>query len=77
MYKSDTQEYYRVVTCNICCVVLWWKCKYSYTYDAWGNLTSVKNANGAEITSQNHIAFLNPIRYRGQRFSKIVLRDIL
>lgn len=33
MYKSDTQEYYSIVTCNICCVVLWWKCKYSYTYE--------------------------------------------
>ena len=40
----------------------------TYEYDAWGNLTSVKNANGAEITSQNHIAFLNPIRYRGYYF---------
>ena len=34
-----------------------------YTYDAWGNITSVKNANGQEITDTwGDIA---PFRYRG------------
>ena len=36
-----------------------------YTYDAWGNVISVKDANGTSITSATHIANLNPIRYRG------------
>ena len=57
MYKSDTQEYYSIVTCNICCVVLWWKCKYSYTYDAIGNPTTYRGAslafNGRQLTSYN------------------------
>ncbi len=36
-----------------------------YTYDAWGNIFSVKDANGNNITSPSHIANVNPIRYRG------------
>lgn len=36
-----------------------------YTYDAWGNPLSVTDANGDAITDMNHIANLNPIRYRG------------
>ena len=35
-----------------------------YTYDVWGNVISVKGANGAEITSEGHIAMLQPFRYR-------------
>lgn len=35
-----------------------------YSYDAWGNLLSVKNASGAVITDPNSIANLNPLRYR-------------
>lgn len=38
-------------------------CKYDY--DAWGNVTSVKDADGTSITSSTHIANINPIRYRG------------
>ena len=37
----------------------------TYEYDAWGNVISVKDANGDDITSQTHIANINPIRYRG------------
>ena len=37
----------------------------SYTYDAWGKVLSVKDKNGNEITDPNHIANINPIRYRG------------
>ena len=37
----------------------------SYEYDTWGNVISVKNSSGIEITDQNHIANLNPFRYRG------------
>jgi RHS repeat-associated protein len=36
-----------------------------YQYDSWGKLLSVKNASGANITDQNHIANRNPLRYRG------------
>ena len=36
-----------------------------YTYDSWGNVISVVNASGNEITDQNNIANMNPIRYRG------------
>ena len=38
----------------------------SYEYDAWGNIISVKDGSGTDISSnENHIANLNPIRYRG------------
>ena len=36
-----------------------------YAYDAWGNLVSVTDANGNEITSKTNFAVINPIRYRG------------
>ncbi len=39
-----------------------------YTYDAWGTVTSILNANGNEIvnnTSGSAIAFWNPLTYRG------------
>ena len=37
----------------------------TYTYDAWGNVIAVKDANSNLITDYSHIAQLNPIRYRG------------
>ena len=39
--------------------------KSRYIYDSWGNVIKVVNANGVEITNQNDVAFINPIRYRG------------
>ena len=36
-----------------------------YEYDSWGNVLSVKNASGAEITDPNNVGNLNPFRYRG------------
>lgn len=36
-----------------------------YTYDSWGNVISITDKNGNEITSSTHIGILNPIRYRG------------
>ncbi len=36
-----------------------------YEYDAWGNVLSVTDANGNAITSETHIANINPFRYRG------------
>ena len=35
-----------------------------YEYDAWGNVLTVSNANNQAITDPNHIANLNPFRYR-------------
>lgn len=37
----------------------------TYEYDSWGNCIAVKNAKGDIISNENHIANLNPIRYRG------------
>ena len=37
----------------------------SYEYDAWGNVLSVRSANGAIISSTYNIATINPLRYRG------------
>ena len=37
-----------------------------YLYDAWGNILSVTNASGTDLSGNaNHIANLNPLRYRG------------
>ena len=37
-----------------------------YVYDAWGNILAITNSNGTDISGNaNHIANLNPIRYRG------------
>ena len=35
-----------------------------YEYDAWGN-HKIYDANGNEVTSETHIGYINPIRYRG------------
>lgn len=35
-----------------------------YQYDAWGKLLKITNASGEEITDTNHIAYINPYRYR-------------
>ena len=37
----------------------------TYIYDAWGNLLSLIDGNGAVITDTTHIGYINPIRYRG------------
>ena len=37
-----------------------------YTYDPWGAVTSVTDANGNDVSADpTHIANINPIRYRG------------
>ena len=35
-----------------------------YVYDSWGNMLSITNASGEEVSS-NGIGRINPIRYRG------------
>ena len=35
-----------------------------YTYDPWGNITSVTNASGTTISDENNIAHTQPFRYR-------------
>ena len=40
-----------------------------YIYDSWGNTLSVQDGNGQEITNAEHIANLNPFRYRGYYFN--------
>ncbi len=40
----------------------------SYEYDSWGNILSIKDANGNNITSNTHIGIINPYRYRGYRY---------
>ena len=41
-----------------------------YEYDAWGKVLSVKDANGQEITVKNHIAHINPFRYRSYYYDE-------
>lgn len=40
----------------------------SYKYDSWGNIISIKDLNGNEITNKNNIGIINPYRYRGYRY---------
>ncbi|MDD2376320.1 MAG: RICIN domain-containing protein [Clostridia bacterium] len=41
----------------------------SYTYDTWGNLVSIKDASGTDVTSDTtSIGNINPYRYRGYRY---------
>ena len=43
----------------------------SYTYDSWGNLISIKDKDGKDVTTnQEHIGNINPYRYRGYRYDK-------
>ena len=35
-----------------------------YEYDVWGNVLTVTDANNKSSTDKNHIANLNPFRYR-------------
>ena len=39
-----------------------------YSYDAWGNITSIKNSFGVEVTEAYHIALRNPFRYRSYMY---------
>ena len=41
-----------------------------YEYDAWGKVLSVKDAKGQEITAKNHIAHINPFRYRSYYYDE-------
>ena len=66
---SETMEYYYVV-CNSRGDVEdiyngAGELRAHYTYDSWGNVISITDQNGKEITSSTHIGILNPIRYRG------------
>ena len=37
-----------------------------YTYDSWGKLISIKDANDVDkTTDENFIGYINPLRYRG------------
>ncbi len=37
-----------------------------YTYDVWGKILSVTDANGVDVSADSsHIANINPLRYRG------------
>ena len=37
----------------------------SYEYDSWGNILSIKDSQGNEITDNMHIGLINLFRYRG------------
>ena len=39
-----------------------------YEYDSWGNILSIKDANGNNITSSTNIGIINPYRYRSYRY---------
>ncbi|MBM7871480.1 RHS repeat-associated protein [Clostridium pascui] len=41
----------------------------SYTYDSWGQLISIKDKDGSDVTNvTTHIGYKNPYRYRGYRY---------
>ena len=41
-----------------------------YEYGSWGKITSIKDANGNEITSSTHIGKINPYKYRSYRYDE-------
>lgn len=41
-----------------------------YQYDAWGQILSITDAEGNVITDPNHIAHINPFRYRSYYYDK-------
>lgn len=41
-------------------------CVANYIYDSWGNIVSITDQNGCDVTDDmNHIGNINPLRYRG------------
>ena len=69
-YVQNGTEYMVYAICNMRGDVedLYWgsgNLACHYTYDTWGNVISVTDINGKEITNANHIGLMNPIRYRG------------
>jgi len=42
----------------------------TYEYDEWGSIISITDANGNQITDENHIANINPFRYRGYYYDQ-------
>ena len=69
-YVQNGTEYMVYAVCNMRGDVedLYWgsgNLACHYTYDTWGNVISVTDINGKEITNANHIGLMNPIRYRG------------
>ena len=72
-YVQNGTEYMAYAICNMRGDVedLYWgsgNLACHYTYDTWGNVISVTDINGKEITNANHIGLMNPIRYRGYYF---------
>ena len=72
-YIQNGTEYMVYAVCNMRGDVedLYWgsgNLACHYTYDTWGNVISVTDINGKEITNANHIGLMNPIRYRGYYF---------
>lgn len=41
-----------------------------YLYDSWGNIISIKDNSGNEITDTSNIAHINPYRYRSYYYDK-------
>ena len=42
-----------------------------YTYDSWGNIVSITDGNGIDISNENtHIANINPFRYRSYYYDR-------
>ncbi len=42
-----------------------------YSYDSWGNIISITDVNGTDVSSNNeHIANINPFRYRSYYYDK-------
>ena len=42
----------------------------TYEYDEWGSSISITDANSKPITQENHIAHINPFRYRSYYYDQ-------
>ena len=74
--RNGTSLFFSRFSCNTCIVILHESdvigildstgtLVVQYTYDAWGKILSVTDGDGVAITNKSHVAYLNPIRYRG------------
>jgi len=42
----------------------------TYEYDEWGSIINITDANSKPITQENHIAHINPFRYRSYYYDQ-------
>ena len=64
-YKNKTYYYKKNAFDDIICIYdSNYKEVCTYSYDAYGNILSIKDSTGKDITDTSNVALINPFRYR-------------